>query len=233
MKAIILAAGQGKRLKNVTDIPKCLLEIQGKKLIQRYLESLERASISEIVLVVGYKKRMVKETVNNIPFSGELKLIENPNYSKGSIFSLWQARRELNTDLILMDADVYFEDKLLQKIVNSTYENCLLIDTSSSNTGEEMLVYGEGNRIYMLGRGLNTDYDILGEWVGFIKIGQREVKYLVNIMNNQIRNKRYNIGYEDILSDLLRIVDFDYELVDGMKWVEIDFPEDLKRAKSL
>ena len=230
MKAIILAAGIGKRLRSVIDSPKCLLEINGKTLILRYLEVLQGVNIKEVVIVVGYKKEKVIDAVGKISFSGRVNFIENPEYERGSILSLWKARDELNEEIVLMDGDVYFEQEVLKKLVESSFKNCLIIDTTSENRGEEVMAGVRNGKIIALERGLKGDFDIIGEWVGFLKISKNAAVYLKRILKAGIELQEYEKGYEDVLPELFKQVDFNFELVDGLSWVEIDFPEDVKKA---
>lgn len=233
MKAIILAAGIGKRLRSVIDSPKCLLEINGKTLIQRYLEVLQGVNIKDVVIVVGYKKEKVIDAVGKISFSGRVNFIENPEYEKGSILSLWKARDELNEEIVLMDGDVYFEQEVLKKLVESSFKNCLIIDTTSENRGEEVMAGVRNGKIIALERGLKGDFDIIGEWVGFLKISKNATVYLKRILKAGIELQEYEKGYEDVLPELFKQVDFNYELVDGLSWVEIDFKEDVEKAVML
>ena len=230
MKAIILAAGVGKRLRSVIDSPKCLLELNGKTLIQRYLEALQGVNIKDVVIVVGYKKEKVIDAVGKISFSGRVNFIENPEYESGSILSLWKARDELNEEIVLMDGDVYFEQEVLKKLVESSFKNCLIIDTTSRSEGEEVMVGIKNNRVEAMGRALNGNFDVIGEWVGFMKISKTATVYLKPILEEEIALQKYEKGYEDVLPELFKQVDFNYELVDGLFWVEIDFPEDLENA---
>ncbi|MFC1590739.1 NTP transferase domain-containing protein, partial [Candidatus Omnitrophota bacterium] len=139
MKAVILAAGIGKRLRGYFDKPKCLLEINGKSLINAYLHELRRLGVEDTVVVVGYKKDVIIEEVKRLGIPGKVIFVENPDYSKGSILSLCAARKEFNDDIILMDGDVYFESEVLSRIIKSKYADCLLIDRNYKNDGEAMI----------------------------------------------------------------------------------------------
>ena len=117
MKVIMLAAGVGKRMSAVTDIiPKCLIKIGEKTLLERHLEIISLLGIKDIVFVVGHFKEKIKETVEKNNNGFNIKYIENEQYTKGSILSLWYARDELNDDVLIMDADVLYHDKLLRKL---------------------------------------------------------------------------------------------------------------------
>jgi choline kinase len=230
MKVIILAAGVGKRLRKYTEEPKCLLEVNGKPLIHRYLEVLQGVNIKKVVIVVGYKKEKVIDAVSKISFPGRVNFIENPEYERGSILSLWKARDELNESVILMDGDVFFEQEVLKKLVKSPFKNCLIIDTTSKNRGEEVIAGVKDDKIIALDRGLKGSFDVIGEWVGFMKISKNATVYLRQILTAEIKLQEYERGYEDVLPELFKQVDFNYELVDGLSWVEIDFPDDVKKV---
>lgn len=229
MKAIVLAAGVGKRLRSVTDDPKCLLNINGKALIQRYLEAFDDLNIRDVRIVVGYKKEKIEEFVREVPFDGEIEFVENKGYEKGSILSLWQGIRDMEADIILMDGNVYFEQDVLKKLVESPFKNCLIIDTISESRGEEVMAGVRDDKIIALERGLKADFDLLGEWVGFVKISKSCVEILKGIVKEVIEKTNYR-DYEEILPQLFEQVEFNYALVDGLKWVEIDFKEDVERA---
>jgi len=232
MKAIILAAGVGKRLRPITDnIPKCLININGQFLIERYIKYLREFYVSEIVIVVGYRKDMVISSLHRKIH--DIKFIYNPDYKKGNVTSLHMAKKELNCDCIIMDADVYFEKKVLNILLNSYYKNCFLIDSNYSKTGEEMVAGILNNRVVAIDRGLNGKFDLLGEGVGFIKLSAESAKKLQEILSNYIYNRRFKSEYEECLNELVKFYNFGYEKVNGLKWTEIDFESDIQIAEKI
>jgi len=227
MKAIILAAGMGRRIRDYTEIPKCLIKIGKKPLLQRYIEALSSEGIEDIVIVLGYKESMVRELLKKIHFKG--KIIYNPYFTKGSILSLISAKDELNNPLILMDGDVFFEKSVLERLTRSLKNNIFLIDTTSKGEGEEYMIGIKEERVVKMGRGLNKEFDCVGEWVGFLKMERDSSIILKSLLSG---NFKEDMGYEEAISLLLDKISFGYELVDGLKWVEIDFIEDVRRAES-
>ena len=169
MKAIILAAGIGKRLRDTTEEPKCLLKINGLTLLERYLGALGKAGILNIVIVVGYRKERIIEFVANLNFPGDIQFFENPDFHKGSILSLYRAVGELSGDVLLMDGDVYFDPDILAGLVNSEQANLVAVDTTSSSTGEEMMVGIKNGQILDIKRKLVGNFDTSGEAVGFYR----------------------------------------------------------------
>lgn len=228
MKAIILAAGMGRRIMDYTEKPKCLIKIGGMPLLQRYIEALSDKGIKEIVIVLGYKKDMILELLNSINFKG--KIIYNPSFTKGSILSLKAAKDELDGEIILMDSDVFFEKRVLEMFIRSPKKDLFLIDTTSKNEGEEYMLGIKDNKIVNMGRALKGEFDFLGEWVGFLKICKDSAIMLKDLLENGFKE---DMGYEEAISFLLDKVPFGYEFVDSLKWVEIDFKEDVTRAREL
>lgn len=233
MKSIILAAGVGKRLKGVTGEPKCLLEIGGVTLLERYLGALRKINILDVVLVIGHKKETVMEFAQGLNFPGNIKFIENPDFTQGSILSLYRAIGELDGDVLLMDSDVYFEPEVLERLMNQDGGNLVAIDTTSGSSGEEMMVGIKGGRILDMKRNLPGDYDMAGEAVGFYRLNGQACAQLREILEERVKSREYTLGYEDILSFLFQRIHFSPVTVDGLRWVEIDFEEDIGRAETL
>jgi choline kinase len=223
----------GKRLSGAQGDPKCLTKINGVSLLERYLRSLEKVNIRDVILVVGYKKEKIMEFVKGTDFRGNIKFIENPDFTQGSILSLNKAGKELDKDVLLMDGDVYFEDTLLNKLIGIGKENMIIIDTTSTSSGEEMMVGVKNGRIMDMQRRLTGDFDTVGEAVGFYKFNRQACRELRKIMAEQLKQKKYELGYENVLPILFQKVHFEPVIIDGMKWVEIDFQEDIVRAEKL
>ena len=141
MRAVILAAGVGKRLWPVTQHkPKCLIEIGGQTLLSRYLEVLASVQIRDVTIVVGYKQEMIRAAVGAQHRGVSISYLVNEEFHRGSISSLWIARSALSDDVVIMDADVLFHREILRRLVASPFTNCLLMDDTVKQTGEECMV---------------------------------------------------------------------------------------------
>ncbi len=232
IRAIVLAAGVGNRLRSVTGAPKCLLEVGGRTLLVRYLDALQRSGITEVAIVVGFHKEMVRDAVRD-RLSGEVRLVDNPDFAEGSVLSLNRAAAELSGGALLMDGDVYFEEEVLRRLVAAPSADAVAIDTTSKSTGEEMMVGVRGGRIVDMGRSLTGDHDLVGEAVGFFKLGAEASQALRSIVREQVELGRRHLGYEDVLPHLFRRVRCVPVVIDGLRWVEIDFEDDLRRARQL
>jgi choline kinase len=235
MNVIILAAGTGKRLRSVTNLPKCMLDIEGSSLLHRYLDSLHALAPdnTQIFIVVGYKSQAVLDHVQGHPLGEKVEFIEHREYEAGSILSIWAARKALEGDVLLMDGDVYFRPDLLALLLGSSHRSVLLVDTASVNTGEEIMVGITDNTVVAVGRGMTGEFEAYGEWVGFLRLDGNGSHAFREELAKHIGKGRRDIGYEDALIDVTRAVHVGCELTDGIPWIEIDFPEDLARARAL
>ena len=231
MKAIVLAAGVGKRFKEVTaHRPKCLIDIQGKTLLERTLAALGVAGISQAVVVTGYRGEMITQQIGSTCGRVQVKYVRNPQYEKGPILSLLSARDEFDDDILIMDADVLFPIAMIDRLIHSPHANCFLLDGSAKNTGEEQMLLTRDGRVVNIVRGGSGDFDVIGESVGFLKVSRSDAPFLRAILDELVAQGRDAIEHEEAYPVFLsqRVVGF--ERVDDLPWTEIDFPEDLQRA---
>lgn len=232
MKAVILAAGVGKRLWPVTQHrPKCLIEIGGRTLLHRYLQSLAEAGVQRADVVVGYKQEMIRAAVASNDCGVRVNFLVNEQFHRGSISSLWVARTALDDDVIIMDADVLFHQEILRRLVRSPYPNALLMDESVKQTGEECMVVVEGGRVVALTKKMPLHYDYAGEGVGFLKVRQADTPHVVASLRTYVDREAWQMEYEDALLEFFREVKVGHEKIGGLPWTEIDFPEDVEKAE--
>lgn len=232
MKAVILAAGVGKRLWPITQHrPKCLIEFEGRSLLARYLTDLGNLGVKAAVIVVGYKQDMIK-TAAGTRFAGvEIRYLSNDQYERGSITSLWLARHELDEDVVIMDADVLFHPVILRRLIESPWPTALLLDETVSQQTEECMAVVQGGRVTALSKRMPDRYDLAGEGVGFLKVRGADTPVLVQSLRRHIDRGELDMEYEDALREFFGEVRVGFERIGGLPWTEIDFPEDVVRAE--
>jgi choline kinase len=230
--AIVLAAGVGKRLLNASGgRPKCLIEIGGKSLLRRLLEGLADAGVREAVVVAGFGAEEVRSALAR-PVDGiAVRCLINPRFREGAILSLWTARDTLDGAVLIMDADVLCPSAMLARLVASPHANCFLLDASQENTGEEQMLLVQDGRVRNIVRGGAPGYDLMGESIGFLKLGADAAPLLRGLLASRVESGDTSIEHEEVYPALLERVDVGFERVDGMPWIEIDFPEDVARAE--
>jgi choline kinase len=231
MRAIILAAGIGGRLGNPTTAhPKCLLPLEGRTLLDRMLDALAAVDIREIVVVIGYLGEQIRDAVSD---REGVSTVFNPEYRKGAIVSLWCAREHFDDDLLVMDADVLFPTELLRRLIDCREANCFLMDASAENDGEAQMLMARNGRAVDIARGLRGEYDACGESIGFLKLDREGAAVLRQLMEAAIDAGRDGIEHEDLYPDLMRKCPIGYLTTDGTPWTEIDFAEDVERARRM
>lgn len=234
MRALILAAGVGHRLAPLTDRqPKCLLPVGGRSLLERMLGSLDALGIREAVIVVGHCQEQIRSLAGDRFGRLPVRYVENPEYTRDSIRSLWACRNELDEDAVVMDADVLFPTPLLRRLVECPEESALLIDPGFADTGEEVKVYARGGRVITLGKKATPPpHDVVGEAVGFFKCAAAHGPILRESMEEVLRDTSRYREYEDAIDLLLKRVRVGWVDVGGLPWTEIDFLEDLRQAET-
>jgi len=233
MKAIILAAGVGKRLQPLTDrIPKCLIEVNGRTILDRYFENLAALGIREAVIVVGHLKEQIFEAVGRERHGVSVSYLDNERYNEGNIYTVYLASREFNDDILMMDADVIFHPALLRRLVESTSQNCYLMDEGFiEDMGEECKVAALNGRVVANNRVVTKEYDRIGEGLGFLKLCRETAAVLRDILEGFISTGQTEKEYEDALEVMLEREIVGFEPVGDLPWTEIDFFEDIEKAE--
>jgi choline kinase len=135
MQAVILAAGMGKRLKELTqNNTKCMVKVNGVSLIDRMLHQIEKKNLSRIVIVVGYEGEKLKDYIKTLGITTPIEYIDNPIYDKtNNIYSLSLAGDYLvKEDTLLFESDLIFEDSVLDALLEDPRDTLALVDKYES-----------------------------------------------------------------------------------------------------
>lgn len=243
MQAIILAAGMGRRLGEYTqDNTKCMLEVNGVKLIDRALEFLHRSNITRVVLVVGYKAKNVIDYVGRNYKGMPIKYVNNPIYDKtNNIYSLYLAKDYLQEeDTILLESDLIYDESVITKLVNAAFPNLALVAKYETWMDGTMVRINEDNDI------LNfvpkdafkySDIAFYFKTVNIYKLSKEfsTTKYIpfLEAYSKAVGNNEY---YENVLRIISFLSSHDLKalpLDEGEKWYEIDDKQDLDIAEAL
>jgi choline kinase len=231
MRAIVLAAGVGWRLKPHTEgTPKCLLEIGGKSLLIRYLDAFAALGIREAVFVVGHLKEQVMAEAARGPAGVEVRFVENRHFTRGNVLSLWTARDEFDDDILIMDADVLFAQELLARLLASPSVNAIAVDEQFTDTGEEQKVVCEDGWVVEVTKKIGTDPRIRGEAIGVLRLSGEAAETLRDILDEFVSSGKDTVEYEETFRELAAEVPIGVVEVGDLPWIEIDFPDDLARA---
>ena len=242
MQAIILAAGMGRRLGELTnDNTKCMLQVNGVRLIHRILDSIYETGIRRVVLVVGYKAENVKELIGNEYRGMEIIYVENSVYDKtNNIYSLFLAREYLTADdTILLESDLIFESRILTKIINDPYPTLALVDKYESwMDGTVVTLDDQSNIVEFLTKDKfkYSDIERYYKTVNIYKFSKdfSETHYVpfLEAYCHALGNNEY---YEQVLKVITLLDDSPLKALPlgGEKWYEIDDVQDLDIASSM
>ena len=239
MKAVMLAAGIGARLglASKSHSPKVLLSFGGKSLLQHHIEILQRNGIEELVLGVGYRHQDIERQIAHLGAQNYVRTVLNEDYEDGNIVTLWSLRDELccGAPVLLMDADVLYDEELVKRLVTSRHQNCLLLDRAFNVGDEPVKICIRDGEIVEFRKWLSADFDFCGESVGFFKLSAAVAKKIIIQTGLYLRQGRRHEPYEEAIRDVLLTSPkgtFAFEGVSGMPWIEIDFVADIERANA-
>jgi choline kinase len=238
MHAIILAAGRGNRLAefNPDGRPKCLLEFGGCSLLARQLDILFKFGIMKATLVVGYEADLIIDHVGTLVSRPEVSFVYNPAFIKGSVLSLLAAHEVMtNGDTVLvLDADVLFHPRIMQRLIESPHQNCYLIDQDFTAGDEPVKIAIDQGKMVEFRKALppGLEFDTLGESVGFFKFNGKMAAEISRTCSGYNSEGLLDAPHEEALRDVLLAMpsEFACEDVSGLPWLEVDFPEDVERA---
>ena len=234
MIGVILAAGMAKRLRPLTDtIPKCLLKVGNRTLLERTVDAMRRAGISEFVVVTGYRADMIRDFLTSHFSHFTFHFLHNADYAhNNNIYSLWMAGEVVRgKEFLLMDSDILCDPAAVVRIAS---EPTAALAVNRHELGEEEMkvVVDADSRITEISKTCRPE-DAMGESVGIEKITADYSEALYRELDQMIlQEKLIDIFYERAFERLIpqghtfRVVDtttyFSYEL---------DTPEDFLRAQ--
>jgi len=230
MKAIILAAGKSSRLYPITlERPKCLLEVGKQSIIERQIDMLNKQGIDDILVVVGYKKEVIRDAVGD-----KVRYAEYNDYEKtNNLFTLWSIKDELDDDFILLFSDVIIEENLMNECINSSDDFCLLVHDKEVLEGT-MRVTIEDNSIINIGSHIPV-LEGDGNFIGIAKYSKKAACLLKEQLSEMTKddshiNDYYTLSLIDIAQKGEKI---GFILSGEKKWIEIDTKEDLDQARKI
>ena len=238
MKAIMLAAGVGRRLFGEDDsqLPKALLRFGGKTLLHRHIEVLRANGVDELAMVVGYRKEDLAAEVAAVGATDYVRTIFNPEFRGGPMISLWTAREVLSAGdaSLFMDADVLYHPIMIERLVNSRQGNCFVMDRDTETGEDPVKVCVNKGAVVDFGKMIEGDFDLVGDWPGFMTMAPDVAAKVAAMTQAYMDAGKDNVSYESAMRDVIVSEPdgtFGYEDITGIPWVEIDFPHDLKTAK--
>ena len=237
-KAIILSAGQGSRLGHLTDDkPKCLIEFNGRTLLDRQLDALAANRVEEAVVVTGFRDDQIDAALARRGNAGpRVRTVFNPFYKVAdNLGSLFVAREELEGDVLVWNGDTLVSEALMARVVGNSERQgiCVTIDRKESYDDDDMkVVVNEDGGLKAIGKRISEGVN--GESIGLLAFrGDGARRFRMAIEKAMRTTEGTTIWYLRVIHQIAQeapVWTFD---INGEEWGEVDFPEDVEAAKAL
>lgn len=242
LTALILAAGYGSRIADVTTDPKSLLKINDKTLMDWHFNSLKSVGIKNVVVVTGYKREVLEDYLGK--FQGEFNVqfaINDDFRVKGNTYSFYYGLEKVNSDFLLFDADLIYDTEILRKFVEDKTANQILVGESSIDDIECAKAMIDANgfvRMTIDKRAVTAEerakYTFAGEAIGILKYSKAYRDDMFNACKSFLAHpENISKNWEHVMNEFLLTHDMSVQKCANNRWVEIDNREDYERAKGL
>ena len=227
MKALILAAGFGKRLRPITNtIPKSMVKVNGTPLLCNALNNVTACGITEIGIVVGHMADYIKENIGDEWNGVPVRYFENARYLEtNNVVSLYKAAEFCDDDMIMLECDIYYHKEMIEKLLQETMD------------GSVIRVDGDKALELILGKwqGEDFDYAPTRKTVNMYKFAKDFVKNkYMPLIRWYVESMGENSYYEKVLGSLMYYRECDFRIVEVPEemWCEVDDADDLARARA-
>ena len=233
MKAIILSAGQGRRLMPLTEsMPKCCLQLDGKSLLEWQIGALAANGVKDVVVITGFGHHVVESVV--APITGvNVRTLYNPFYAlSDNLGTCWVARHEMRQPFLLINGDTLFEPAVLARLLHSDSAQPIILatDRKEQYDDDDMKIIAAGNRLLRVGKKLERE-QVNGESIGMMVFNQAGAEAFVSkvelLMGGPDGLARW---YLSAIDELARAGQVGICSIHGHGWCEVDDMDDLKHA---
>ena len=235
MKAIILSAGQGSRLGHLVDEkPKCLIEFNGRTLLDRQLDTLDACGVHEAMVVTGFHDELVNDAIARRSGGPEVRTIFNPFYKVAdNTGSLFMAREELAGDCLVWNGDTLVSRALMGRVVGNAQPGiCVTVDRKDSYDEDDMKVVEEGGRLKAIGKRIAQGVN--AESIGLLAFRSGGAEQFRDAIERAMRTPEgTTIWYLRVIHHLAQNGEVWTLDINGEEWCEVDFPADVEAARLL
>jgi choline kinase len=238
-KAIILSAGQGSRLGHLTtDQPKCLIEFNGRSLLDRQLDALSANGIDDVVVVTGFRDDQIEAALKRRGDTGpNVRTVYNPFYKVAdNLGSLFVAREEIAGDVLVWNGDTLVSEELMARVVSNDAQDgiCVTIDRKDGYDEDDMkVVVDDAGRLHAIGKRLDMS-TVNAESIGLLAFRGAGAQTFRHAIERAIRTAEgTTIWYLRVIHQIAQEAPVWTLDIKGHEWGEVDFPEDVAAADAL
>lgn len=240
--AVLLVAGVGSRISQVTDNPKCLLKIGEKALLDFHFDNFKKVGIKNVVLVVGHKKALIEEHIKRFQKDFNITLVDNEEYqTKGNTHSLFIGIKNIKSDVLIFDGDLILDGEILKDFLSDPNKNQILVGKSSLDDIEcaKTLVDKDENARLLVDKRPVTPWELekfkfAGEAVGVLKFSNSYREELAKLCEEFLNTKgNILLNWEHMMNQFLSNMEMKVRPTYNERWVEIDTPEDYQKAVNI
>ena len=241
MKGLILAAGMGTRLDPLTrDCPKCMVHVAGRPMMEFQLDALRRADIRHCTIVLGYMADSVRDYFGTEYKGVRLSYVENADYAKtNNLYSFLLAKAGFDDDLVLLEGDLVFDDRLVSQLVGTSEKNVAIVDQFRSDMDGTLILAQDGiatSMVLKADQGPGFDYSPALKTVNIYKLSRETlIDSIVPEMESFITEGRTDQYYEAAFASLIELGRMNMAIMhtEKSKWAEIDTLDDLREAEKM
>ena len=234
MKAVILSAGQGRRLLPLTkEVPKCALQIEGRSLVEWQIDELLKSGFRDVTTVLGFRAEAVERLLADHYHPGQVQALYNPFYSvSDNLVSCWMARPRMTEDFLLLNGDTLFETAVLARLLGSPSRPVTLAtDRKAAYDADDMKVTLDGNKVVRVGKTLTPEQSH-GESIGMILFRDDGPALFAAAVERALREphalKQWYISVIDAMAKTGLVWECS---IQGLQWIEVDCYPDLMQAR--
>jgi choline kinase len=236
MKAVILSAGQGKRLLPLTaDSPKCILPIMGQTLIEWQIDELAKCGIDQVTVVLGYRADKVERILRTRYGAQRVRTVYNAAYAvSDNLVSCWAAHDEMNQDFVLLNGDTLFEAAVFNRLLETGDRPVtVVVSQKREYDADDMKVELDGCRLVKIGKDLIPE-QVDGESIGMILFRDRGPMMFRDALQKALRDpSSQKKWYLSVIDEMARKIPVWTCLINGLQWCEVDYRADLKQAENV
>ena len=221
-------------------LPKCLVHVHGKPILEHQLEALNNVEIGECVVVIGYRAEQIRRCFGERFKGVSLSFVENTRYAEtNNIYSLWLASEELKDDILLLESDLLFENALMEDLVACRDADVAVVDQYQNGMDGTVILAQDGfaeAMVLKVDQGRDFDYRLALKTINIYKFRRDTLSdVVIPELDSYVNGNRTDEYYEAVLASLIErgLLDLSVLHTESRKWAEIDTVEDFHRAERM